>query len=303
MQTLLRDPRWIVRCVVIACLTAVAFTGCSEDPGTSPPVFTPPAEMIPIEAGNFIMGSPRGELGRTEFEEQHLVTLTNPFRLSDHEVTQQEWLALMDGNDSFIEGGLLPVDFLTWFDAIEYCNRLSQRDGLTPVYAMSDTVLSGIHITSAKVQWDSQAYGYRLPTEAEWEYACRAGTTTAFYSGEIENLGCIPPDSSLDQVGWFCGNSPARPQPIKTKLPNTLQLYDMHGNVLEWCWDHFDLLTDDTRVDPTGPAGGSLRTLRSGPYFETLDGGARLCRSASRNGQFPGIATFGAGLRVALNGP
>jgi formylglycine-generating enzyme required for sulfatase activity len=259
--------------------------------------------MILIEKGTFLMGSPRGELGRTEWEEQHRVTLTRSFYLSDHEVTQQEWQRQMGWNESFTKGEQLPVDYITWFDAIEYCNRLSVWNGLSPAYTMSDTSMTGVHITGGTVGWNSASVGFRLPTEAEWEYACRAGTTTAFYSGDISNPGCIPPDSSLDLVGWFCGNSPNQPQPVKAKLPNTWGLYDTHGNVYEWCWDYIDLFTDDAVIDPTGPIGGAERVLRSGPYYASLDGGAHLCRSAARAGGLPGEPADGGGLRVALTWP
>ena len=254
-----------------------------------------PEGYVLIEGGTFTMGSPEDEPHRWwgDQELQHEVTLTRDFYLSTTEVTQAQWVSVMGSNPSFFSGcDNCPVEKITWYDAVDYCNALSIQEGLTPVY----------EVDGAEVAWDPSAYGYRLPTEAEWEYACRAGTTTAFYNGPGINYGpgCYA-DPNLDEIAWYCENSSGakagkRTQEVGQKLPNAWGLYDMSGNDWEWCWDWFANYTEDPVTDPTGPESGSARVGRGGGYFHYVGD----CRSAARLHPRPTYSDEGLGLRPAI---
>jgi len=165
-------------------------------------------EMVRIEGGTFTMGSPDDEPGREDYEgPQHQVTVSS-FYMGKYPVTQEEYQAVMGVNPSYFKGDNLPVEQVSWYDAVEYCNRLSQREGLKAAYT----------VKGKKVTWNRKSNGYRLPTEAEWEYACRAGTTTPYNSG-----------TSVDNAGWYYDNSGGRTHPVGEKQPNAWGLYDMHG--------------------------------------------------------------------------
>jgi len=271
---------------------------------------TEDAREARIEPGTFLMGSPDSEYGRPaspDSERPHEVTLTQPFMMLAHEVTQEEWERVMGWNESFNRGPANPVDGITWYDAIDFCNRLSTVAGLDSAYSMVVALAdsSGVaHIRRATVTWDPLANGYRLPTEAEWEYSCRAGTTTAFYTGQLTRLGCSPVDPALDQAGWYCGNSGgqslARTQPVARKPANAFGLHDTHGNVSEWCWDRFiDTYHELDPVDPTPadtiPDLGDFRVIRGGAW----DSYSSRCRSAHRAMGVPGAVSASIGLRVA----
>ena len=220
-------------------------------------------EFARISAGTFRMGSPSGESGRDNDEGPvHRVTISRDFYMGITEVTQRQWLAVMGTNPSHFSncGNDCPVETVSWFDVVKFCNRLSEREGLKPAYRRS----SGI------TTWDKSADGYRLPTEAEWEYACRAGTTTRFYTGNS--------DSDLDHAGWYKENSGSMTHPVGQKAPNAWGLYDMHGNVWEWCWDWFDKYSSALVIDPEGSTRSSVRVVRGGSWYNF----ASLCRSAHR---------------------
>ena len=227
-------------------------------------------ELIEIPAGTFTMGSPAGEKGRQENEEQVTVTLTKPFGLGKTEVTQGQWQKVMGTEpwegQSFVQADKdCPTSCVDWNDATAFCQRLTDTDH-----------------TNGKLPAGEE---YRLPTEAEWEYACRAGTTTAFSFGNDEQ--------QLGNYGWFSGNVFSYPHAVGMKKPNPWGLYDMHGNVMEWCSDWYDRkLSGGT--DPVGPGGGSRRVLRGGSWGIFPDS----CRSAIRFGIVPSNRNA-LGFRVA----
>jgi len=241
------------------------------------------ADAEPVETEEFVgpvvgeygylMGSPVNESGREIDEVQHTVLFTEEVIATNHEVTQAEWDAIMPGgsNPSQHLGADNPVDSVTWLEAVQYCNALSEDDDLTPVYT----------INGSQVSWNQDADGWRLPTEAEWEYLCRAGSTTPLYNGDLVELNCRL-DVNLDAIGWYCGNAGTGPEAVEQKTANDLGLYDMSGNVREWCWDWYGELTADAVLDPTGPESGDRRICRGGSWYYN----AQDCRSAAR-GSFP----------------
>jgi len=241
--------------------------------------------LVRIQGGTFLMGSPDDEAGRNPTDEgpQHRVTVSS-FYISKYPVTQAEYQAVMGANPSQFRGADLPADSVSWNNAVRYCNARSTAEGLTPVYT-----ISGNNVT-----WNRQANGYRLLTEAEWEYACRAGTTTPFYSG-----------ASMDDAGWHQGNTgiivngvmDRSTRPVGQKQPNAWGLYDMHGNILEWCWDWMAPYTAEPKVDPIGASTGTRRIYKGGNWNMN----ANWCRSAYRFGQFQGMESHYVGFRVGRN--
>jgi formylglycine-generating enzyme required for sulfatase activity len=235
----------------------------------------------------FTMGSPLGENGRNDDEPLHEVALSNGVIAGTHEVTQAEWTAVMDAgthpNPSQHPGDERPVDSVDWHGAVAYCNARSLADGLTPAYT----------ITGQQVTWDRGADGWRLPTEAEWEYLCRAGTTTALPSGDLEELECRL-DANLDAVGWYCGNGAVAPAVGGQKQANAFGLYDMNGNLREWCWDWYGPLGEAAALDPAGPETGLERVCRGGSWYVT----SQACRSAARAALPPDSADDTVGFRV-----
>jgi formylglycine-generating enzyme required for sulfatase activity len=257
----------------------------------------PPSDMVRIPAGTFTMGSPADEAGRQDNETQHQVTLTKFIYVSKHEITQTEWQNVMGWNESDFKGANRPVEEVTWFDALKYCNERSARENKTQVYHITDITPDGNHIEAATVTAIWSANGYRLLTEAEWEYTCRAGSATAFCNGGITNTACGQVDPNLDLVGWYCGNAGDTTHEVGGKAANAWGLEDMHGNVWEWCWDwkgYWDYPTGPV-TDPLGAASGDYRVIRGGGW---LGGGAQWCRSAARGGNNPD-GRSGVGLRVA----
>ena len=220
-----------------------------------------------ISGGTFNMGSPTDELGRDDNEIQHQVTLTKPFYIQTTEVTQAQWQAVMGNNPSSNSScANCPVETVSWNDAQDYIAKLNTRGEGT----------------------------YRLPTEAEWEYAARAGSTTAFANGNITvtGSGCDP---ILDLIGWYVYNAGAQTHPVGQKVANNWGLYDMHGNVWEWCQDWFGDYPSSAVTDPTGPTSGTARARRSASFQNW----SMFCRSAFRSYEYnPGGAYNNTGFRL-----
>lgn len=247
---------------------------------------TPPG-FVRIEAGTFLMGSPNEEAGRYQDEVQHTVTLTRAFLLQATEVTVEQYQTLLGTNPSVHHdcGAGCPVENVSWYDAIGYANALSEAEGFEPCYGDSGEILGGASVYECE--------GYRLPTEAEWEYAARAGTTTSTYAGNLEQIGCE--DTVLLSIAWFCGNASLAKHPVGEKEPNAWGLYDMLGNIREWASDWYSDFPGVV-TDPVGADSGVSRVTRGGDWGRH----ARDARAACRSNQHdPTFRSANIGFRVA----
>lgn len=227
--------------------------------------------MVRIEGGTFVMGSPAEEIQRHKDEVQHQVTVSS-FYIGIYELTQEEYESVTGTNPSVIKGFNLPVTDVNWFDAVEYCNRLSQREGFTPVYTISGSGKNRI------VSWNRAANGYRLPTEAEWEYACRAGTATPFSMGNNITTDQVNYDGRYPYNNNPKGENRDIPLPVGSFEPNSWGLFDMHGNVWEWCWDWYGDYSAEMQTDPAGPSSGRFHVVRGGSFHYR----GKAARSANR---------------------
>ena len=274
-----KSIKWIIPVLVVGAVCVLLKTVHSEpNPGTK--------KTIPLSGGGqltlvwcppgaFKMGSPESEAGRFEFETEHLVKLTQGFWIGETEVTQGLWREVMGANPShFKDGDNYPVESVSWWDCQAFVKALNDRYG------------------QERMRW-------ALPTEAQWEYACRAGTQTAYFWG---NALCG--DKANCDGDEPCGTTTTGPvngktTPVGSYAPNAWGLYDMHGNVGEWC---ADWVTEDVDLgplavrDPEGPSTGPARICRGGSW----QSGARHCRSAARGGTGPGDSDDDLGLRVVL---
>ena len=246
--------------------------------------------FVLIPAGSFMMGSPDNESYRSSDEKQHNVTLSNDYYLQTTEVTQGQWKEIMGNNPSYFKncGYDCPVEYVSWNDVQKFIDKLNRKEGINK---------------------------YRLPTEAEWEYAARAGSKKAFSNGDISEEKCGY-DSNLDKIAWYCGNScvdysggnncsdwsgksnscsKCGTHPIGKKQKNSWGIYGMYGNVAEWCQDWYDGYKSGSNIiDPTGPSSGSYRVIRGGAWLY----GARDCRSADRYDNSPGNSSNDVGFRL-----
>jgi len=221
-------------------------------------------EFVYIPPGTFMMGSPSSESGRDNDEKQHRVTLTQGYYMQTTEVTQGHWRAVMGNDPSYFKncGDDCPVEQVSWNDVQEFIQKLNRKEGTNK---------------------------YRIPTEAEWECACRAGTSTAYCFGNSA--------SDLSNYAWYNSNSGSKTHPVAQKQPNAWGLYDMHGNVWEWCYDWKGDYPSGSVSDPSGPSSGEDRVLRGGSWVNY----ARSCRSAYRIGDTPGFRNFDLGFRLVLS--
>lgn len=260
-------------------------------------IIAPPEDFVLITGGTFEMGSPKTEGWRSEDETQHTVAVSD-FYMSIDELTQEEYAEVMGNNPSSFSGATLPVENVSWLDAAAYCNARSELEGLTPAYA----------IDGQTVTWDRGADGYRLPTEAEWEYACRAGTTTPFntetsISAEEANYyGHYPYEIeenyfSQENLDTQPGEYRQTTVDVTSFSPNKWGLYNMHGNVSEWVWDYYGTYGTEEQTDPTGPETGTLRVYRGGGWNDF----AKNMRSAYRAALAEDKGSFNIGIRLVRN--
>jgi len=231
--------------------------------------------MVKVTGGTFRMGS------NWNSDEQPIHSVTvDSFWMGKFEVTQKVWKSVMGTNPSNFKGEDLPVENVSWYDTVKFCNKLSERDGFEPVYTINGT----------QVTCDFTKNGYRLPTEAEWEYAARGGNQSRGYTYAGSN--------SAGTVAWYWDNSGKKTHPVGTKQPNELGLYDMSGNVWEWCWDWYDkkYYAQSPSKNPKGPSSGAQRVRRGGSW----DLLAEDIRSAYRNHSAPSYSNiYGFGFRLS----
>ena len=224
-------------------------------------------ELILIPTGEFMMGSPDSDKNAASDEKpQHRVRITKPFYLGKYLVTQDQWEAVIGNNPSHFKGPKNPVERVSWDDCQKFLGKLNAKVG-------------------------SGAGKFQLPSEAQWEYACRAGSKTKYCFGDDEK--------QLGEYAWHLQNSDGKTHPVGEKKPNAWGLYDMHGNVWEWCQDRYEdgYYKESPVDDPKGPATGAGRVFRGGSWRYP----AGICRSASRDSYGPGASRFiGLGFRVSL---
>jgi formylglycine-generating enzyme required for sulfatase activity len=220
-------------------------------------------KFVWISPGSFIMGSPKNEEGRSDDEIQHAVTLSKGFFMGIHLVTQEQWKEIMNNNPSHFKGKKnLPVDTVSWEECQEFIKKLREKDNKP----------------------------YRLPTEAEWEYGCRAGTRTAYNFGNNSDI--------LNEYAWFAENNvPNTTHGVGQKTPNAWGLHDMHGNLWEWCQDWYGDYPQNEVVDPQGPNTGKFRILRGGSWGD----GPAFCRSAFRARTEPSDRNNTCGFRLCFS--
>ena len=237
-------------------------TATTEKHDSPKPETDPAAGMIRIAGGSFIMGD------KTQVDAPPHEAAVSSFYMDKYPVTQEQYQKAMGANPSRWKAARNPVEQVRWSDAVKFCNRRSELENLQPCYDLKTW------------KCDFGANGYRLPTEAEWEYACRAGTPTAYFFGDDP--------SKLGEYAWFEKNSGRRAQPVGQKLPNAWGLYDICGNVWQWCNDFYkvDYYQEAPHQDPKGPNAGQTKVVRGGAWRF----GADTCRSGYRYNENPGYA-------------
>lgn len=226
------------------------------------PAVTVPAGMVLIQGGTFKMGE------KSEVDAPVHEVSVSSFWMDTHLVTQAQFEKAMGANPSRWKGEKNPVEQVRWSDAVTYCNKRSELEGLQPCYDLKAWTCN------------FEATGYRLPTEAEWEFACRAGTTTAYFFGDTP--------SKLGDYAWFDKNAGGHPRPVGQKQPNAFGLYDIVGNVWQWCNDFYEVeyYSKSPKTDPRGPAEGKTKVVRGGAWRVS----AENCRSGYRYNESPGYA-------------
>jgi sulfatase modifying factor 1 len=263
-------PFWLFSLSLIVALTSYVPI-YAQDKKAPPKNFTNSIGMkfVWIPPGNFVMGSPKEEKEREANETQHKVTLTKGFYMSVNAVTQEEWQAVMGNNPSHFKGEKnLPVEKVSWDDCQEFIKKLREKDKKP----------------------------YRLPTEAEWEYACRTGTKTPFHFGETISTDQANYNGDYTYGDGEKGKYREKTTPVGTFPANTWGLHDIHGNVGQWCEDWYGDYPQKDVTDPQGPEKGRGRVLRGGSWRN----GPRICRSASRFGIDPGRRSGNLGCRLCF---
>ena len=250
---------------------------------------TVPDNFVQIKGGTFIMGSPDSETDRHDSEVKHKVTVSS-FYMSKYRVTQKEYEEVMGYNRSFFNDPNLPVGRVSWYEAIEYCNEKSIKEKLTPAYIIvKDRKDPNNKNKKDKVRWlvtwNKKANGYRLPTEAEWEYACRAGETTLFSTQVV---------TELVNIEGFVEGIRENIIPVGPFKPNPWGLYDLHGNVREWCWDWYGDYSNADQTDPDGAVSGAYRVVRGGYWSDNW----LLRRFAYRSDDGPDLWLDNIGFRL-----
>ena len=239
-------------------------------------------EMVSISGGSFLMGDVFGDGGTYDLP-QHNVTLSN-FKMSRTEVTQHQWYLIMATNPSYFTGDSLPVEQVNWYDAISFCNKLSIVKGLTPCYSIEGNTNPDDWTNGTIVM--NRTGGYRLPTEAEWEYAARGGGQVIKYAGTSDLIALV-------DYAWYATNTT---HIVATKLPNSLGLCDMSGNVSEWCWDYWGLYSSVNQTNPTGPTNSSIYRVRRGG---AASGNEMNCRVSTHGNAYASQKNVSYGFRLA----
>ena len=244
-------------------------TGCSRS--------VAPKGMVFVEGGTFEMGSNDGD---DDEKPEHSVTVSD-FYIGKYEVTQGEYEAVMGKNPAgeYGTGDSYPVYYVSWYDAVEFCNKLSDKEGLNRCYSGS----------GENIKCDFNVNGYRLPTEAEWEYAACGGNKSNGYKYSGSN--------DLKQVAWYSDNSGNKTHSVGETQANELGIFDMSGNVYEWCWDWYGDYSSSSQNNPRGSSSGSYRVCRGGSWY----GGASRCRTAYRSFRDPGNSSGILGFRLACS--
>lgn len=237
--------------------------------------------FLTLPSGRYLVGSHPDEEYSFDDEVRHEVHLARAFLIQVTPVTQARWRQLMGTEPSHFKGDDLPVERVSWFDAIACANALSRQEGLPEVYLEDGSLRDDRRSVY-------ETLGYRLPTEAEWEVACRAGTTTAWYCGDDP--------AGVGAIAWTADQACEGTRPVAGKLANALGLHDMTGNVAEWVHDFYGPWTEDLAIDPSGPESGDTRVVRGGSW----NNDAIFARSAYRNDPLePDTRDFWVGFRLA----
>jgi formylglycine-generating enzyme required for sulfatase activity len=257
-------------------LFSISLASWADDPSA--------LQMIFVDGGTFWMGSNEAAYKSTELAYQAEVS---SFYISETEITQEVWTSVMGSNPSRFKNPQKPVEMVSWLDAVRFCNALSEKEGLDKAY----------EISGSRVSCNWEANGYRLPTEAEWEYAARGGLANAVQEEALSRAYYSGSKNAAD-VALFDTNSNKETKPVKTKAPNELGLYDMSGNVWEWCWDWMGAYPKGLTKDPRGLQSGNTKVVRGGSWFTPVN----LCRVTYRFWNVQSFKANSVGFRIAKNG-